>query len=306
MIPDVRHNGRTSLRAAAWPSDNGMEEFAMRMRTLGLLLAAGLAVGCQTSMLAPSGKLPVLFPGGGEFILMKADGTPTGYVFAEDDGEPGRQTLRWLLLEGYVSTTREPLHVARMVVGDNIKEVAGSAAEFADMARAVMKANPHCTYVKSYADSFSESYAYEGEQARTIVRVPVPEGRRAPEPPGALRPESWENPVVGKKQQIDGGTVGIKPGEAPKPTELVPGRGYLDPALLADPGVAGMAVGSPQRESNTDYWFLSDYFFKGGLDQTVIFPFANQQAAMTAPSPAEWAVVVVNSSYYPGFVPNDW
>lgn len=283
----------------------------MRTWVGGLMLAAGLSVGCHSSA-ASQANVPVLFPSGGQYALQDAQGKATAYCFVDSDAQPGRQTIRWLLMDDFVSPLRQMTYVVRMPQVSGSGGIAGCAADFADIARKVMKRNDHCTYVKSYADTFTESYDPAGsEKPRTIAQLPVPAGRRAPDPPGHLPPTDWFDPKTGKSQQIDGGTVGIKPPPPvneypPPPTPPPVGGGFLDPKWIEDPGVIGMSVASPQRESNVEYWFLPKMLFERGLEGAILLPFANQKSDYNASPEREWAVVVVNSSYYPGFVPNEW
>jgi hypothetical protein len=279
----------------------------MRMWIVSVCLVAGASVGCQAPAAPPNtSPAPTLFPVGGEYALKNAKGEATGYVFAENEGADGQQTLRWLLLENFESPVSAAVGISRVVQASPGPHVPASAAEFAQFAREQMQGGKRVTYVKSYADTFCTNYDPPGQaSARKITTIPVPAGRRAPEPPGELPPDSWTS-GKGSSQQIDGGSVGIIPGEPVDPTRPSGGPGYLDPVWLTQYGVVGMAIASPQMKRNIEYWFLPQLLFKKGLEDVTLAPFANQKADANAAPITEWAVVVVSSSYYPGFVPNQW
>jgi hypothetical protein len=253
--------------------------------------------------------LPTLFPVEGQYELVNPRGEVTGYVYAVTQ-EPGKQLLRWVLLDNFVQPRIQPVSIRRAVGSSAEPALPATASEFADFARDKVAAGSNVVYAKSHADTFCTLT----EAARKIVAVPIPIGRRPPDPPGAAMAESKS---TGKYQEIDDGTVGIKRGSPPG--ELPPGNGgspslggggggggYYD-STQADPaGILGMVVSSPPYEEEHENWFIPDMLFQSGLDGTTLLPFANQASAVTDAPSSQWVVVVVNSSYYPGFVPNDW
>ena len=281
----------------------------MRTWIVPALLCASLLAGCE-AVPSNSETVPVLFAVDGEYELVTASDQVVAYIFA-DTTSAGRQTLRWIVLEQYISPQSQQIGIRRVVQGGGQGSVPATAAEFADFARELMEQQEQATYAKSYADTFFTSYAPPGRMERMIVTVPIPTGRRPPDPPGVERPYGWPS-MLGQYHEIDGGTVGIKKGP---PQELPPGvhstpvggggggGGYLEPQPA---GLIGMVVASPIEASDVEYWFLPGRLFQAGLDGTTLLPFANQAAAVTDAPAEQWVVVVVNTSYYPGFVPNDW
>jgi hypothetical protein len=278
-----------------------MEMDPMRS-TLSVILACAAAMaGCAAPHAEPA--IPLLFPVEGEYELYNGRNEPVGYVWAETQA-PGAQILRWVLLDGYVPPSVEQIGVRRVAQSHE------SLADFVDFARDLVDEGDHVTYAKSHADTF-----FVVEDMRRIVPVPVPVGREAPDPPGVEYPYDWPK-AARKYQEVDPGTIGIRPGA---PTPLPPtgtpsatggggpvGGGYLDLRRSEQAGLIGVIVAARADGEEHEDWFIPDTLFTSGLDGTTLLPFANQASPVTSAPSSQWVVVVVNSNYYPGFVPNDW
>ena len=273
------------------------------MRPL-VLLVAGLSTGCELPLgqFQQGEKVQLLFPAGGEYRLVNAMHETVGYVFAENEAKPSRQTLRWILLKAYEPPYKQPVDIEHVTDITTVEDFAKFAIETAKSDAAMM-------YVKSFADTYSIKY-----DNVPLPVVPVPLGRRAPDPPGRLPTEAWltakHSEAVARQSssnarqaggylEIDGGTVGIRPG-----VPLIPPPTPAPPA----PAVIGIAVASPQLEDNAEDWFMptSKSLLGTGLDHMTLVPFPQTYPSDMAKPTEGYVVIVVNSSYYPGFVPNDW
>lgn len=269
----------------------------MTLTVLGALLAAG----CQAP--APMDAVPVLFPVDGEYELVNPNSEVTGYIFAETQA-PGRQMLRWILLDNFVPPRIQPVGIQRATSSGSEPPPHETADEFADFAREQVALGSNVLYAKSYADTFFG----ETGMARKIVELPIPQGRRPPDPPGSTAPWYWPS---SQYQQLDDGTIGIKPGSPPE--ELPPGvrplpvggGGYLPPKPADPTGIIGMVLSSPTSAEQRENWFIPGSLFSGGVNGMTLLPFSNQASPVTDAAASQWVVVVVNSSYYPGYVPND-
>ena len=286
----------------------------MRMSIATVLLSAAFAAGCHMPAV-PLEPTPVLFPVDGEYELLNPNNEVTGYIYAETQSNPGQQFLRWVLLDNYIPPHIQPVTIRRAMQSSKEPPLPQTAAEFADFARDLVAAGDHVTYAKSYADTYYSDYQPTSTAiTRKIVKVPIPVGRRPPDPPGVEAPYDWAG--FGRYQEIDEGSVGLK--RAPPPNELPGGTGtgggslggggggYYDPEQAAPTGLIGMIVASPPEEEEHENWFIPDVLFESGVDGVTLLPFANQASPVTDAPSTQWVVVVVNSSYYPGFVPNDW
>ncbi len=254
---------------------------------------------------------PVLFRPGQTFALIYGFGTPNavpmGFVFAESGRHPGQQLIRWYLVKGmsFADENLTVLPADETLLG---APVPTSGRAFADFVRTRFDADNGDVYIKSHADTYCEKYtAKAGAREKSVVPVPIPLGRNPPDPPGHKKGKSGAAAsLTGRYQEIDGGTVGIRPpqpgGGGPSP----PGPGgYLDPSLLVPKGVVGFALGGPMRASNKEVWILPDELFKTGLVGTTCGPYRAAPMLGEGAVAADWAVVVLSSSHYRHSIPNN-
>jgi len=249
------------------------------------------------------------------YELTDKDSKSKGFVIAEQGECANQQTLRWLLLDGFENPVEQEVWVHRFVPAAGMTAPT-TAAEFAEFARKMFDAKTS-TYVKSYAETHRILRKVSGGTGyRSVIPVPWPDARPAPKPQGELRKAASTAqaaaapaaavaaaPVAGdggSYEQLDDGTIGIRPGGI-TPS---PGPGYLDPALLLQKGNLGMAMAGPIEKSNVEFWLLGGELLKTGLDNTTLGPYRVIGGAIATTPIADWAVVVVSSSYYPNAVPD--
>jgi hypothetical protein len=237
-------------------------------------------------------NLPKLFLPDTPYQLESADGTVRGYVFAVDE-KPGHQVIRWFFRTDF-SPVKEYVVVHRMLNSSAGVAPPKTAQEFADFARMLFEDGKYI-YAKSNAHTYRQMYTAPGaSKAHSIIPVPIPEGPDPPEPAGDP-PRSG----TARFDQLDGGGVGIIPGDPPR-------IGYLDPRWSQIRGAIGFAFAGPQLASNTEDWILGDEIFEKGLENMTIGPYREMKATLMGEAITDWAVVVVSSSYYRHAIPKQW
>jgi hypothetical protein len=265
--------------------------------------------GATGAMAKPDSNPPLLFTSGYTYELTSMEGKPVGYVFAEAGDKANRQTLRWILLNGFKSPVSEEIRVQRLAAADP-STIPSDAKGFAGFARSLFDPKTS-TYVKSFAEThriLRDVSARTGK--RSVIPVPWPAPRPAPKPVGELRKDTAAaaaqpdaDGTSESYEQLDDGTIGIRPGIEPGGAV---GPGYLDPALLPPQGIVGVAMAGPMHKSNVEYWILSGKLFQAGLENTTLGPYRVIGGATGTSAIVDWAVVVVSSSYYPNCVPANY
>jgi len=316
-----------------------------RIRILSLALLATLATACASmgdcDSCAPDDEdsLPSL-PDPDPPVLLKPNTTyeltamasagktkTVGFAFAEKGKKPGQQTLRWLLLEDFVSPTSQDVWIHELLVGPNGSKPPATVDGFVDLARKSWK--PGSIYAKSAAETHRELRETRSG-SRSVIPVPWPKAPPAPKPKGDLplaagtgaAPAAPAGAGAGAVaapgdpesdyQQSDDGTVGIRPGginpdpiPVPPPTPVPPpGPDPFDHLAQSIPqGIVGFGVAGPMLKSNVEYWFISKKLFPFALHDTTIGPYRVIGGVIGDKALTEWAVVVVSSSYYRKGIP---